>query len=150
MRCGRFAPTAARGHLSSRRKADAPRTATLRIGSKQSHLTFGIAAVGAMRVGFDEFADSKTIRGLLRRDGDVSAHCSLPDAKQRRTVALLRTSHHIFQRLTACNLSVRKTPMASSALAEAFNFPTLPGNPCAIPIHRCSLVSTPAATARSI
>src|SRR6266481_1593497 len=50
----------------------------------------------------------------------------------------------------AFSLSARKAPMASSACAAAFNLPTLPGNPCGIPIHTSARASTPAVTARSI
>ncbi len=41
---------------------------------KESHLTLRIAAIGAVCVGFDEFADSEAIRGFVGRDRDVFAH----------------------------------------------------------------------------
>ena len=48
------------------------------VGGEQSHLTFGITAIGAVGVGLDELADGETIRRLLRRDGNVFAHQCFP------------------------------------------------------------------------
>src|SRR6202022_5130133 len=44
------------------------------IGSEEEHLTFRIAAIGAVRIGLDELADGEAIRGFLGGDGDVFAH----------------------------------------------------------------------------
>src|ERR1700733_2294790 len=41
---------------------------------KESHLTFRIATVGAVRVGLDELANCKAIRGFFGRDSYVLAH----------------------------------------------------------------------------
>jgi hypothetical protein len=38
------------------------------------HLTFRIATIGAVCVGFDEFADREAVCGLIGGGGDVLAH----------------------------------------------------------------------------
>jgi hypothetical protein len=40
---------------------------------EESHLTFRIATIGAVRVGLNDFPDRETIRGFLRRDSNVFA-----------------------------------------------------------------------------
>src|SRR6266550_3636098 len=46
----------------------------VRIWSKERHLAFRIAAIGAMRVGLNEFSDRETICGFAGRDCQVLAH----------------------------------------------------------------------------
>jgi hypothetical protein len=41
---------------------------------KERHLTFRIATIGAVCVGFDQLTDGEAIRGFARGDGDVFAH----------------------------------------------------------------------------
>ena len=42
--------------------------------SKERHLTFRIASIGAVRIDLDEFPNSEAIRGFRGGDGDVLAH----------------------------------------------------------------------------
>src|ERR1700733_7971804 len=42
----------------------------VRIWSKQRHLTFRIAAIGAVCVGLDELPDREAVCSLIGRDGD--------------------------------------------------------------------------------
>src|SRR4029077_4408189 len=51
---------------------------------EQGHLTFGIAAVGAMGIGLDKLADGEAIRGFLWRDGDMFAHRSSQASRMAR------------------------------------------------------------------
>src|ERR1700739_2410275 len=44
------------------------------VWSKECHLTFGIAAIGAVRVGLDEFPDREAIRGYFWGDASVFSH----------------------------------------------------------------------------
>src|SRR5882757_7842419 len=44
------------------------------VWSKECHLTFCIAAIGAVRVGLDEFPDREAIRGFFRGDASVFSH----------------------------------------------------------------------------
>src|ERR1700722_12697332 len=44
------------------------------VWSKECHLTFCIAAIGAGRVGLDEFPDREAIRGFFREDAGVFSH----------------------------------------------------------------------------
>ncbi len=46
----------------------------MRVCGKERHLTFRIATIGAVCVGFDELPDSEAIRGFLGGDRDVLAH----------------------------------------------------------------------------
>src|ERR1700758_4302262 len=46
--------------------------------SKERHLALRIATIGAVRIGFYEFANRETIRCLLRGDGGVLTHCWSP------------------------------------------------------------------------
>jgi hypothetical protein len=41
---------------------------------KERHLTFRIATIGAVCVGFDQLTNGEAIRGFARGDGDVFAH----------------------------------------------------------------------------
>jgi hypothetical protein len=42
--------------------------------SKERHLTFRVATIGAMHVGLDELPDSEAIRGFVGGEGNVFAH----------------------------------------------------------------------------
>jgi hypothetical protein len=44
------------------------------VWSKECHLTFCIAAIGAVRVGLDEFPDREAIRGFFRGHANVFSH----------------------------------------------------------------------------
>src|SRR5882757_9002584 len=44
------------------------------VWSKECHLTFCIAAIGAVRVGLDEFPDREAIRDFFRGDASVFSH----------------------------------------------------------------------------
>src|SRR5260370_21677687 len=44
------------------------------VWSKECHLTVCIAAIGAVRVGLDEFPDREAIRGFFRGDASVFSH----------------------------------------------------------------------------
>src|SRR6476469_1252982 len=46
----------------------------MRVRREQRHLTLGVAAVGAVRVGLDQLPYGEAIRGFGRRYGDVLAH----------------------------------------------------------------------------
>ena len=46
----------------------------VRIWTKERHLAFRIATIGAMRVGLDELSNSEAVRRLAGRDGQVLAH----------------------------------------------------------------------------
>jgi len=46
----------------------------VRIWSKERHLAFRIATIGAVRVRLDQFPNRKAIGGFLRRDAGMSAH----------------------------------------------------------------------------
>jgi hypothetical protein len=44
------------------------------IPGEERHLALRIAAIGAVRIGFDEFANGKTIRRFKKGDARVFAH----------------------------------------------------------------------------
>jgi hypothetical protein len=44
------------------------------VWGEERHLTFRIAAIGAMCVGLDEFPDREAIRGFFRGDASVFGH----------------------------------------------------------------------------
>jgi hypothetical protein len=46
----------------------------VRIWSKQKHLAFRIATIGAVCVGFDGLPDGEEVRGLMGGDRDMLAH----------------------------------------------------------------------------
>src|SRR3984885_9894346 len=58
------------------------------VRGEQSHLAFRIAAVGAMGVGLDEFADGDTIRGFLGGYADVFAHHASRIARVSRNASM--------------------------------------------------------------
>ena len=63
---------------------------------KECHLTFRIATIGAVCVGFDELPDSEAIRGLIRENGDVLAHelVSLLDSFRRGRIGDSSTNRY--------------------------------------------------------
>jgi hypothetical protein len=50
----------------------------MRVRSKKRYLTFGIASVGAVRVGFDELSDGKAIGSFGGRNIGMHAHKTGP------------------------------------------------------------------------